>query len=169
MSKAKDVAILLAVCGVGYAGVKFSQFVKDGLDAGAKLPEAVKDAAVAVADAVNPLSQNNVAIRGANAVASKVAGRETTLGGEVYEVLDGFDKKVESFVDKLRFWKKRTDPSDVSNSSKQIEIMELAKEKFREQEIEAMNAQSAPTPDYRRENFRLSEIREQNKSTGVLF
>jgi hypothetical protein len=55
------------------------------LGAGAYAARRVGQSASAIGGAINPLSDQNVAYRGANAVVSNVTGRDETVGGWLYD------------------------------------------------------------------------------------
>lgn len=162
MSKVKTALQVAAVVGVGYLGVKAAMRIRDF---GEKAPEAIKTAVVETLQAVNPVNQDNVFAQGANAVATKISGRETNLGGEVWEA-------VEWVKGKFGFGSK-ADTSKPSNVAQQIEVMELAQDNFRKSEIAAQNAAAEAAAveekmSNARSSFRLDEILSQNRAADTM-
>lgn len=159
MISAKTVAGYAALIAVGFVAIKVAMKVKDGLDAGGKAVDAVKDAAVkAITEDLNPASDKNIVYSGANAVVSAVAGRETNVGGEIWEGVQWLKAKLGMLPNS----------SDESNTAKQAENMMKAQEEFRASEM-AVAAEAAreaalveQTIGEKRSAFRLSEITEQN-------
>jgi hypothetical protein len=78
---------VLAVAAVAAAGYAAWRLSKDG-----------HGAVAAVGDAINPLNPNNVFARGADSVASQLAGRDTTLGGEIRAWVSDDDKRIQAML-----------------------------------------------------------------------
>lgn len=79
---------LAVVVGVVWIGRRAAGSVGDAVDAARQAAGEVLDAVGTAVAPINPASDENLAYRAANAVASSAAGRDTTVGVRIWEWLN---------------------------------------------------------------------------------